>query len=159
MSEDDNSAIIIELRPGQDATDDDRLLASGEREPYCSHKRVTLHTESRRCTCRACGREVPIFDVLDKLCTDMERYITARKEAERRCRVAQGNLEDLLRVERNAKARRRNWMKSEPEAMRHLRAVIELLQLLRPTHPVTIAAAEFVAVAGEEDLAPDRMLS
>lgn len=139
-------APVIELRPGQDADDDARPLATSPRpDTWCQHRRTELNGESRRVFCRDCGREVPAFDVLQDLCRDWERYIEGRREAKRRCDVAEGNLEAMLRDERNAKARRRNWRRQEPEAMRHLRELAGLCrQLAGRGHPAALAALEFL---------------
>lgn len=127
----DDGAEVIQLRPGQDQTDDDRPLATGPRpDRYCGHRRTELANEERRVYCRDCGREVPAFDVLKMLASDTERWISHRREAERRAKVAQGHLDDLLRDERNAKSRRRTWKRREPEAVRLLRALVERLDRL-----------------------------
>lgn len=146
MSDGDDLAPVVQLRPGQDVEDDARPLATGPRpKPTCWHHRTELDGEARRVHCRDCGREVPAFDVLSDLARDWERYIHGRKEAERRCKVVEALLSDLLRDERNAKARRRSWKRHEPEAVRHLRAVMELLTRYRPpSHPATVAAQAFL---------------
>jgi hypothetical protein len=148
---DEPSAEIIELRPGQDADDDSRPIARKERTyAPCRHAAIRLDADVRRAYCRECDQEVPCFDYLMGLAGRWERFIAARREAERRMRVAQANLDELLRDERNAKARRRNWKKHEPEAARHLRAVMEWVTCYRPAqNPVTVAAMEFLQGEGE----------
>jgi len=150
--DDDGLAPVITLRPGQDIEDDARPLATADRpKKFCTHNRCELVGDTRRVYCRDCGREVPAFDVLLQLTRSHERFIEQRREAERRTKVARGHLEDLLRDERNAKARRRSWRRQEPEAMRHLRALIGLCaQLAGRGHP-TVAAAE-AFVVGEVEL-------
>lgn len=129
MSDDNEDAVVIPLRPGQDATDDDRPLSSAPREPFCAHRRTELRNSERRVYCRACGREVPAFDVLSDLCRDWERFIEGRQEAERRRAVALANLEDLLRDERNAKGRIRNARRrADGEAVALLRALLGAYQ-------------------------------
>lgn len=122
----DDGATIIQLRPGQDAGDEQRPLKTGARaKDFCVHRRNELDVEAQRVHCRDCGREVPAFDVLHDLTRGWERYIEGRREAHRRCKVAEANLSELLRAERNAKARRRKRLKDEPEALRHLRALLK----------------------------------
>ena len=114
----DDSAEIVELRPGFDAEDDDRPLKSVPRpSPYCSHYRTELRSEERRVYCRDCGREIPAFDVLQTLARSHERWINQRREAERRAKVAAAALEALSRRERNAKARVRGWVGKCPECV------------------------------------------
>jgi hypothetical protein len=108
---DEPLAPVVRLFPDGDELDDDRPLATTPRpKTYCSHwpaGNVELNPETRRCHCRKCGREVAAFDVLEDLAREWERYISGRKEAQRRWRAAETRLEDLLRQERNAKARAR----------------------------------------------------
>lgn len=93
--------------------DEQRPVAKDERQPWCRHKRVRL-TEARRVYCRDCKREVPAFDVLDDLAHDWERYMHTREDAQARSKTAQANLTELLRLERNAKARVRAAGKKAP---------------------------------------------
>lgn len=152
----DDYAQIIELRPGQDATDDGRPLVTGPRSvPFCQHHRCRLDTESRRVYGRECDREVPAFDRLLSHSRSWERFIEHRREAERRMTVTRENLAELLAAEKRAKARLRNAAKREPEVERHLRSVVKAWRLsLRPTRAgevprpkpeALLAAMEFLA--------------
>lgn len=136
------SAEVIPLRPGQDAEDDSRPLDSGERvpTPFCVHDLVSLDREAERVYCRHCGREVPAFKALLRFALDWESHILRRKETERRARVAQANLEELLRDERNAKSRQRTRRRKEPDGLRHLRAVMGILSR-PPEGPGVLRAA------------------
>lgn len=149
--DDEAGADVIELRPGQDAADDDRHMVT-KRKTYgpCRHSRITLDRDVQRAYCRRCDVEVPLFDYLVSLAAGWERFIENRREAERRAKVAQANLSELLADERRAKARRKTWTKHEPEAIRHLRAVMDYLTKYRePTNPTLVAALEFLR--GDDD--------
>lgn len=144
-SPDDDGAQIIQLRPGQDAQDDDRRMVTKRKAHACQHTRVVLDRDVQRAFCRRCDQEVPLFDYLVSLAAGWERFIGERREAERRMRVVRENLSELLRDERNAKARRRNWRKYEPDAVRHLRECVGLLgQLAGRGHPTVAKALAFL---------------
>lgn len=66
-----------------------------------------LDAKTERAYCRTCKREIPLFHLLQMLAGDPARYIEARKETERRARLARGRLDELLRLERNVKTRLR----------------------------------------------------
>lgn len=145
MTEDEEFAPVIALRPAQGDEDADRPLASRPRPSWCHHTKFWLDREAQRAYCRDCGREVPAFDVLVDLCRDWERFAEGRREARRRMTVAHESLEILLRDERNAKSRRRTWKRQEPDAVRHLRAVVEwVTQYREPQNPALLAAVEFL---------------
>lgn len=144
--DDEAVADVIELRPGQDAADDDRHMVT-RRKTYgpCRHGRIVLDRDVQRAYCRHCDVEVPLFDYLVSLATGWERFIESRREAERRAKVAQANLSELLADERRAKARRRTWRKHEPEAVQHLRTLVGLCgQLAGYGHPTVAAARAFL---------------
>lgn len=149
--DDDVIAEVIELRPGQDSEDDARHIVRERRKlTGCRHGKVRLDPDARRVYCRGCDLEIPAYDYIVTLAADWERYIANRREAERRMKVAHAHLSDLLRDERNAKSRRRSWQKLEPEAMRHLRALVGLCaQLAGCGHPTVSAAREFIDGEGE----------
>jgi hypothetical protein len=110
---DEPTAEVVPLFPlDEEGTEASPILTregtgKGPRQTYCSHDRVELDTDARRVYCRQCGREVPPFDYLKKLARKFEQYTTALAEAKRQTRVAEANLAELKREERNAKARAR----------------------------------------------------
>lgn len=105
----DDGADVIPIRPGAQGTDEDRPVASDTFVPgtWCAHHRTRLDNTAHRVYCRDCGREMDPFAVLQHIAGDIEHWITYRKAAERRARTAQANLDELLRLERNAKSRAR----------------------------------------------------
>ncbi len=154
--DDEAGADVIELRPGQDAADDDRHMVT-KRKTYgpCRHKRITLDRDVQRAYCRRCDVEVPLFDYLVSLAEGWERFISERREAARRMEVARANLAELLADERRAKARRRTWRKHEPEAVQHLRALAGLCgQLAGRGHPVVDSALTYLR-GDDEDARPE----
>lgn len=109
---DDSYAEIIRLYPDRDAEDEDAPLHRDKKES-CTHRRVSLDPDAKRVRCRDCDREVSAFDFLARLAGDWEYWVRHRKEAERRARLASTRLEELLRLENNARARLRRL---DPEA-------------------------------------------
>lgn len=77
------------------------------RKRYCRHLRTELEETSRRVYCADCEEELDAFDVLVTLAHEFERYESARDEAKRLAKQARKGLDELLRQERNAKARLR----------------------------------------------------
>lgn len=108
---DRRDADVVPLFPGADQTDDDAPVRNKPRTSPVAGGcigpclKVELDGDARRVYCRVCGNETPAFDYLTNLAREFERYTGSRKEAQRRAKVAQANLDELERKERNAKAR------------------------------------------------------
>lgn len=92
------------LYPTPDEHDDESPAEKEERK-HCLHRKVKLDTEARRVFCRECDREVDAFTVILAWANDWTRITYWRKEAERRRARAGDRLEEILRVEKNARAR------------------------------------------------------
>lgn len=108
-------AEVVAIHPDRDLEDEDAPLDTKPRGPACLHRRIRLDTEAHRAYCRECDREIDPFAFLKGLAGDWERYMRFRKEAERRARAAEARLQELLRLERNARARLK---KIDPDAER-----------------------------------------
>lgn len=76
-----------------------------KRPGYCAHRRTQFNTTSRRIHCVACEAEVDAFDVLVAFAKDRERLDAHRDYTIRLTRLAEARLAEILRQERNAKAR------------------------------------------------------
>lgn len=100
------------LYPPPDEHDDDTPATKQEHDS-CLHRKVRLDTEARRVFCRDCGREVDPFTVIQSWASDWTRITNWRAEAERRRARAADRLTEILRVEKNARARVR---KLDPDA-------------------------------------------
>lgn len=91
--------------------DDDRadmeMPLSHVIDGWCSHQHAIINGPMRRLRCRDCEADLDPFDYLFKLTHEPQRWVTARREAKHRADKALRRLEDLLRQERNAKARQR----------------------------------------------------
>lgn len=104
----DELADVVALFPLAEEGDDAHPVLPDPTAVYaCIHRDTRLDRAARRVYCRKCGREVEAYAVLEALAHDSSRYIGAREEAKRQAELAQARLEELLRRERNAKARLR----------------------------------------------------
>lgn len=98
----DRLADVVQLFP--DDGDDDAPVTRTE-EAFCAHRLIRIDKSAHRTFCRECGREVDPFDFLLRLAGEWDRWQRAEKEAKRRAFEAQARLEDVLRLEKNARAR------------------------------------------------------
>ena len=101
----DDFADVVPIHPDRDLEDDDAPVHRGDRPPFCMHRKVRLDEQARRLYCRECDQEVPAFDFVKTLASDWDRYVRHRKEAQRRAEAAHIRLDEILRLERNARAR------------------------------------------------------
>lgn len=86
----------------------------------CDHRQTRFSKASRRLICLKCGEEVDAFDVVLKLAADRERLDQQREHVIRGCRMGEARLAEILRQERNAKARMRRLKEPVDEnAIRH----------------------------------------
>lgn len=102
---DEPLAEIVPLFPDADLADDDAPLRTVPKEKFCLHRRVALDPEAHKITCRDCEREVDPFAYLLDLTRSWENFVRHRKEAQRRAAAAKTRLNEILRLERNARTR------------------------------------------------------
>jgi len=113
MGENEEEAVVLPLFAA--GTDDEAPLLMKAKPDWCRHARTEVDGEARRVYCRDCKREVPAFDVLQRLAKSHDRFVSSRDTAQREARVLRGELENLKREERNVKARIRNAKKKATE--------------------------------------------
>lgn len=92
---------------------DDETPAEIENHVPCRHWKVRIDREARRIYCKGCGGEVDPFTIVLRWAEDWSRITTWREEAERRRARAQERLAEILRLEKNARARLK---KLDPQA-------------------------------------------
>lgn len=100
----DELAPVVPIHPDRDLVDDDTPVQA-DRKSHCVHRKVRLDQDAHRVFCRECDAEVDPFAFLLRLAGDGDRYTRHRKEAHRRAVAAQTRLEEVLRLERNARSR------------------------------------------------------
>lgn len=87
--------------------DDQLQLRRAFTAGFCAHPRAAIDEGNRSLSCRQCGAPLDPFDFLLRLATSTERWISARKDIERRTHKAEATLQRLLADERNTRARLR----------------------------------------------------
>jgi hypothetical protein len=88
--------------------------AKGSVPRPCGHRHVEVDPRERRVLCVDCGVEVDPYVALDMLAQEIERYDWARDSARNEAERARRDLENLRRLERNAKARVRTATRDAP---------------------------------------------
>jgi len=109
-------ADIIDLFPP--ASDDDAPVRTKPHE-HCMHRKAIIDEAAHRVYCRECDAELDPLERLLRIANDWERFIRERDRVVRDARVARVRLDELLRQERNARARiRRRGVKVDDNALR-----------------------------------------
>ena len=98
-------ADVVRLHPDRDLEDDDATLHRRRQSRDCRHRRATIHDDAHKLFCRDCDRELDPIRFLGELMGYWEHHVRHRKEAHRRMVEAQTRLDEILRLERNARAR------------------------------------------------------
>lgn len=103
--EGERAAEIIRLFPEADEHDAQQPVtrASGSKI-RCSHRRTQLTINGARRVVCECGEEVDPVDVMIGWAGDWDHLVRWRREAERRARLAHERLQEILRLEKNARA-------------------------------------------------------
>lgn len=129
----DEPADIVALFPDSDTLDHERPLHSKDREYRgCFHHRTELDGDGHRAYCKDCGVERPLWDVLNQLAREPERYVSSRKALAREEKRLRDKVEELKRQERNVKGR----LRKPKRALRTING--ELLERYVKTHgPIT----------------------
>lgn len=103
----DGDAKIVALFPTADEHDAGMPAEKADHVRFCRHARIRLDEVARRVYCRECDAEVDPFAVILTWANDWARIANWRKEAARRRDLAASRLEEILRLETNARARMR----------------------------------------------------
>lgn len=104
MSDHERPNLVVLYAP-VDEHDAEQPASIGEKPEWCDHPRYVLLPESRTVECKKCGRQIDPFDVLVRYASDWDRIVRWRREAERRRKLAGERLDEILRLERNARGR------------------------------------------------------
>jgi hypothetical protein len=100
-------AEVIVLHPDGDAEHRELIVHRDRKPRRCLHRRFVLDAAAHKVLCRDCEAEIDPWGALDRIAREPERWVEQRKTAEREARRVRANLDELLRLERNAKARKR----------------------------------------------------
>lgn len=114
MTEDDHEAQVIRLHvvPDLGAEDDGAIVPDVERKRKaygCQHSKMVLDAQSRRMYCDkskgGCGEEVDLYEWIEKLIADWDRWTTGYRQARAQAQRAGKAQVEVERLERNAKGR------------------------------------------------------
>jgi hypothetical protein len=73
------------------------------------HRRgIKLNQVNRRIYCKTCGEELDMFEYIEQLARDWAWTTSTHRSAVEKRKVAEKRLDEVLRQERNAKARLKN---------------------------------------------------
>ncbi|MGT4924719.1 hypothetical protein ACRWC3_19850 [Escherichia coli] len=109
--EDELSNIVLFPVKEDDPRNQVNFLYEPSERPYCHHASVRVDEKERQVRCKICGAVVEPFDWMlreTRLADDVK--LLRQEEQERR-----KNIEKLIQIERNAKARIRRATKSRTE--------------------------------------------
>lgn len=81
---------------------------------YCYHHSVWVDEKERTLRCRRCGSLVEPFNYILYLCDTENRYVENVKYLRREEKQRRQNIEKLIQIEKNAKARIRRAGNKEP---------------------------------------------
>ncbi|KOQ95777.1 hypothetical protein [Pluralibacter gergoviae] len=81
---------------------------------YCRHDSVLVDEKERTLRCRRCDALVEPFNYILHLCDTESRYVENVKYLRREEKQRRQNIEKLIQIERNAKARIRKAGHKEP---------------------------------------------
>lgn len=133
-------------RPADDGDHDAPIRTKPKEEKetleqrFCQHHRMEIDEQARRCYCRDCGDEIPLFDALKTFKDEFERYTERRRRARLEARRAEDRLAELDRREKNAKARLRRadkWLHDREKEARKLEPP-ELTEKAKQGKPETL---------------------
>lgn len=85
------------------------------RQNYCSHKQTYVDEYQRIVTCQKCDAKLDPFEVLLSLAHEYTRYHETIEKYEKIIKELEEKYKELLRQERNAKARIRRLNKKNSE--------------------------------------------
>lgn len=84
-----------------------------ERGEYCHHPSIFVNEHNRQCCCQKCGAIIELFDYLLDLAKKRTRMAGDVKALRHEEKYRRENIEKLIRIEKNAKARIRRLNKKQ----------------------------------------------
>ena len=96
---------VVELPPRDPDAEIEPPIRRVRSRNACYHKKVIMDADARTLACKDCGSMVDWVDWLDTLVREWERYVYHWRDTRRKIREADARLAELLRLERNARAR------------------------------------------------------
>lgn len=113
--EDELSNIVLFPVKEDDPRNQVNFLYEPSEKPYCHHASVRVDEKERHVRCKICGAVVEPFDWMLSVAKRETRLADNVKQLRQEERERRKNIEKLIQIERNVKARIRRATKTRPE--------------------------------------------
>lgn len=113
-TESELSNVIAFPEKKEDLRDEMALRMEEGKKFHCRHDAVWVNEKERTLRCRKCEALIEPFNYLLSLCETESRYIESVKYLRREEQQRRQNIEKLIQIEKNAKARIRKAGNKEP---------------------------------------------
>lgn len=108
------NVVVFPTRP-DDMTNDMAMKPDGDQGlRFCSHSAVWVNQKARTVKCRRCDALLDPFNYILTLCDQESKYVENVKHLRREEKQRRQNIEKLIQIERNAKARIRKAGNKSP---------------------------------------------
>ncbi|EFO1089280.1 hypothetical protein ABVX95_000945 [Escherichia coli] len=116
ITPEDESGNIVLFPVKEDAPRNQvNFLYKPSEKPYCHHASVRVDEKERQVRCKICGAVVEPFDWMLSVAKRETRLADDVKQLRQEERERRKNIEKLIQIERNVKARIRRATKLSPE--------------------------------------------
>ena len=113
--EDESGNIVLFPVKEDDPRNQVNFLYEPSERPYCHHASVRVDEKERQVRCKICGAVVEPFDWMLSVAKRETRLADDVKQLRQEERERRKNIEKLIQIERNVKARIRRATKLSPE--------------------------------------------
>ncbi|TNP85899.1 hypothetical protein FIC03_23270 [Escherichia coli] len=113
--EDESGNIVLFPVKEDDPRNQVNFLYKPSEKPYCHHASVRVDEKERQVRCKICGAVVEPFDWMLSVAKRETRLADDVKQLRQEERERRKNIEKLIQIERNVKARIRRATKTRPE--------------------------------------------
>ncbi|NGI67705.1 hypothetical protein G5687_25435 [Escherichia coli] len=113
--EDESGNIVLFPVKEDDPRNQVNFLYEPSEKPYCHHASVRVDEKERQVRCKICGAVVEPFDWMLSVAKRETRLADDVKQLRQEERERRKNIEKLIQIERNVKARIRRATKLSPE--------------------------------------------
>ncbi|KAE9819465.1 hypothetical protein GP647_14945 [Escherichia coli] len=113
--EDESGNIVLFPVKEDDPRNQVNFLYEPSERPYCHHASVRVDEKERQVRCKICGAVVEPFDWMLSVAKRETRLADDVKQLRQEERGRRKNIEKLIQIERNVKARIRRATKLSPE--------------------------------------------
>ncbi|WP_244566681.1 hypothetical protein, partial [Escherichia coli] len=116
--EDESGNIVLFPVKEDDPRNQVNFLYEPSERPYCHHASVRVDEKERQVRCKICGAVVELFDWMLSVAKRETRLADDVKQLRQEERERRKNIEKLIQIERNVKARIPYYSESQTEYIR-----------------------------------------